>query len=408
MSGPPPPPPPPASAPKQKTYREQMEEDKKHAVVSREVIWCDKYPIHAAAAAADMSLLERFLPTSIQPHERERYHTALNQKDEDSWSPLHYACWYGHLEIIERLLRLGVDYHVVNLNGATALHFASGCGHTRAAMSLLEAGADPTLRDQDSATPLHLVHRLLVPKNHPEAANLLVLLAIGRFFMPIRVNSSVSVEFYSSLQQERASAEAFQRRPAEALPKSRNSTETTQQASSEDIHARHADDEAQLQNLLSDDPYRVLGLSPAGCSVESVSKAFRALSVSWHPDRPPSSSSSSSSSLSSSIPTDSLSSASESAGQEDDKRQVYRTVFDNITSARVLLLKHLGGEELTDMEQQRITRSLESAEVVILPSAMDTARPTKRLLELAKERGDILIWVPRSVIPRVGWEANDM
>eukprot|EP00808_Paulinella_micropora_P022630 g27298.t1 len=153
----PPPPPPPAAEPKKKTYREQLEEDKKQAVEIREVLWVDKYPIHAAAAQSDMDLLDRFLPETISPGEWHRYQKMMNQKDEDSWTALHYACYYGHTDILGRLLRLGADYHLTNLNGATPLHMASGRGHAAAAMLLLEAGADPSLSDQDSATPFDLI-----------------------------------------------------------------------------------------------------------------------------------------------------------------------------------------------------------------------------------------------------------
>jgi 26S proteasome non-ATPase regulatory subunit 10 len=74
--------------------------------------------------------------------------------------PLMFACDTSHAEVVDFLLKNGVDVHAGNSQGKTALHFAassSGMFHGNLAVIevLLNAGAQPTAAQKDGVTPLH-------------------------------------------------------------------------------------------------------------------------------------------------------------------------------------------------------------------------------------------------------------
>lgn len=47
---------------------------------------------------------------------------SVNEKDKESGStPLHYACEYGHINIVELLLRCGADINAINNQNNTSL-----------------------------------------------------------------------------------------------------------------------------------------------------------------------------------------------------------------------------------------------------------------------------------------------
>lgn len=58
--------------------------------------------------------------------------------DHDGWTPLIYAAFEGHLELVERFLALGANVNVLAPNGSNALMFAARNGHMPVVMRLLE------------------------------------------------------------------------------------------------------------------------------------------------------------------------------------------------------------------------------------------------------------------------------
>eukprot|EP00961_Rhodomonas_salina_P266067 3596316-Rhodomonas_salina.1 len=101
--------------------------------------------------AGDTAALERSIPLVNPPTHLGR--TRTNQADKDSWTPGHYACFYGHAPFLHALFQRGASPHAENLNKCTLLHFAAGRGNLACVRVLLEAGANPNAADDDRMTP---------------------------------------------------------------------------------------------------------------------------------------------------------------------------------------------------------------------------------------------------------------
>ncbi|MCP9260254.1 Krev interaction trapped protein 1 [Dirofilaria immitis] len=78
--------------------------------------WSEKYPLHKAAHDNSVSDIRRLLAQGM----------TANEKDNASWTPLHYSVFYNNLEATETLLlHQGTDVNASNKVGSTALHFAA-------------------------------------------------------------------------------------------------------------------------------------------------------------------------------------------------------------------------------------------------------------------------------------------
>lgn len=85
--------------------------------------------------------------------------TAVHEWSPDGWTPLHLAAFFGHAEIVVRLLRAGADHTVQarSAQGNSALHAAiAGRLQLAAVTALLSAGADPAAVDRHGYAPIHL------------------------------------------------------------------------------------------------------------------------------------------------------------------------------------------------------------------------------------------------------------
>jgi len=79
----------------------------------------------------------------------------VNTKKSDGDTPLHDACYKGHLEIVKLLIQKGAE---VNAKGSddekTPLHYACMQNHSKATKFLIENGADVDAKANDGLTPL--------------------------------------------------------------------------------------------------------------------------------------------------------------------------------------------------------------------------------------------------------------
>ncbi|XP_053687556.1 uncharacterized protein LOC128737035 [Sabethes cyaneus] len=134
-----------------------------------------KNPLHAAVTVGGVDLVNYLLEN----------HVDVNVVDENGISPLDLAIDYGHVEVVEALLKHsahlgktslfraiekdhqnsfkcvqlllahGADPNSTNTNGQTALHRTVFLGHLESAAVLLQNGAS-IIKDTEGTTPLHL------------------------------------------------------------------------------------------------------------------------------------------------------------------------------------------------------------------------------------------------------------
>jgi ankyrin repeat protein len=77
--------------------------------------------------------------------------------DDQGYTPLHYAAYFGHVEAARYLLGIGADLAAISLDPLRSqpLHAAASSGHLEIATMLLQAGADSNAEQTAQWTPLH-------------------------------------------------------------------------------------------------------------------------------------------------------------------------------------------------------------------------------------------------------------
>lgn len=76
--------------------------------------------------------------------------------DAQGWTPLHYASFNGHADIVEYLIGKQVPLDTPAPNGQTALMLAARNGHMDVVKLLVAAGADKNLDDPNGNTAVKL------------------------------------------------------------------------------------------------------------------------------------------------------------------------------------------------------------------------------------------------------------
>lgn len=81
----------------------------------------------------------------------------VNAFAEDGFQPLGLACFFGHLEAAEYLVRAGASVNTSSNNplGATPLQSATAGNHVSIVKMLLKSGANVNVREGTGFTPLH-------------------------------------------------------------------------------------------------------------------------------------------------------------------------------------------------------------------------------------------------------------
>jgi uncharacterized protein len=81
----------------------------------------------------------------------------VNAYSEDGFQPLGLACFFGHLDSAEYLMRAGAPVNAQSRNRlkAAPIQSATAAKHHKIVKMLLERGADPNVREQKGYTPLH-------------------------------------------------------------------------------------------------------------------------------------------------------------------------------------------------------------------------------------------------------------
>ena len=79
----------------------------------------------------------------------------LNQSDQHGFTPLHYACMYGHGNIVEMFLMRGARTDITNMGGDSLLHMAAAHGKYDIVVKLLRMQPDVNLANEHGNTALH-------------------------------------------------------------------------------------------------------------------------------------------------------------------------------------------------------------------------------------------------------------
>ena len=80
----------------------------------------------------------------------------IPRKEQYNKTPLHYASYFGHVEICRHLLDHGAEVDSRDSLGRTPLHYSCQFGHVEVTRLLLSRGADVAAVDNRLFTPLHL------------------------------------------------------------------------------------------------------------------------------------------------------------------------------------------------------------------------------------------------------------
>ncbi|EGZ26316.1 hypothetical protein PHYSODRAFT_484252 [Phytophthora sojae] len=108
-------------------------------------IWTIWYASQYGKVERVRSLLDRKAAASIDV-----------QEFRTRWSPLHFACRYGHSSLVEHLVARGANVDLQDWQGNTPLHLAAGWGDLQCVTLVLEGGADVRRKNLKGDTPLDL------------------------------------------------------------------------------------------------------------------------------------------------------------------------------------------------------------------------------------------------------------
>jgi ankyrin repeat protein len=104
--------------------------------------------IFEAAATGKLNIILRLLARDPQ---------LVNAYAEDGFQALGLACYFGHFDAAEYLIKAGAPVNSTSRNDlkAAPVQSAAAAGHQDIVELLLKHGADPNIREQGGYTPLH-------------------------------------------------------------------------------------------------------------------------------------------------------------------------------------------------------------------------------------------------------------
>ena len=106
-------------------------------------------PLHIAALIGYAALLDYLLDRGGDE--------GLHRADSWGYTPLSWACDYGDISLVDRLLKAGAEInHPAENGGPSALWAAAFCSHTEVVQHLLEREAEVNWENSERGTPLYV------------------------------------------------------------------------------------------------------------------------------------------------------------------------------------------------------------------------------------------------------------
>ncbi|XP_041647453.1 oxysterol-binding protein-related protein 1 isoform X2 [Cheilinus undulatus] len=105
------------------------------------------------ARNGDLPGIQRLLMSTIREETQININCKGKKKSNLGWTPLHLACYFGHKNVVEELLKAGADVNLPNNIGDTPLHKAAFTGRKEVVMLLLHYDACATVLNGTAQTP---------------------------------------------------------------------------------------------------------------------------------------------------------------------------------------------------------------------------------------------------------------
>ncbi|XP_020510279.2 oxysterol-binding protein-related protein 1 isoform X1 [Labrus bergylta] len=105
------------------------------------------------ARNGDLPGIQRLLMSTIREETRININCKGKKKSNLGWTPLHLACYFGHKDVVEELLKAGADVNLPNNIGDTPLHKAAFTGRKEVVMLLLHYDACATVINGTAQIP---------------------------------------------------------------------------------------------------------------------------------------------------------------------------------------------------------------------------------------------------------------
>uniref|UniRef100_A0A671UK67 Oxysterol-binding protein n=1 Tax=Sparus aurata TaxID=8175 RepID=A0A671UK67_SPAAU len=105
------------------------------------------------ARNGDLPGIQRLLMSKIREETQININCKGKKKSNLGWTPLHLACYFGHKDVVEELLKAGADVNLPNNIGDTPLHKAAFTGRKEVVMLLLHYDACATVINGTAQIP---------------------------------------------------------------------------------------------------------------------------------------------------------------------------------------------------------------------------------------------------------------
>uniref|UniRef100_A0A8D3DJL6 Oxysterol-binding protein n=1 Tax=Scophthalmus maximus TaxID=52904 RepID=A0A8D3DJL6_SCOMX len=105
------------------------------------------------ARNGDLPGIQKLLMSTIKEETRININCKGKSKSNLGWTPLHLACYFGHKDVVEELLKAGADVNLPNNIGDSPLHKAAFTGRKEVVMLLLHYDACATVINGTAQIP---------------------------------------------------------------------------------------------------------------------------------------------------------------------------------------------------------------------------------------------------------------